>query len=192
MAVAIFSKKTFQVSSSRIYTLNDFSLNSSLNTESQDVAGKKPSTYVKGGALESMSFNIPVGISLGINARLEYESWKSIMEASRAYPFILGGRPVGINKWLLKSVALSNTKIDSKGCILSAVIDVEFEEYVRPGSSKESGTSNGTSPKSSPAIKTNQQKSKKPTKPKGSISNKELLKRKNRNMMMAMKRDLLP
>ncbi len=192
MAVAIFSKKTFQVSSSRIYTLNDFSLNSSLNTESQDVAGKKPSTYVKGGALESMSFNIPVGTSLGINARLEYESWKSIMEAGRAYPFILGGRPVGVNKWILKSVALSNTKIDSKGCILSAVIDVEFEEYVRPGSAQGSSTLNSTSLKNSPAIKSNQNKSKKVTENRNTVSNKDSKKRENRRKIMAIRKGLLP
>jgi hypothetical protein len=192
MAIAIFSKKTFQVSSSRIYTLNDFSLKSGLNTESQDVTGKKPSTYVKGGILESMSFSIPVGTSMGINARGEYEGWKSIMEAGMAYPFILGGKPVGNNKWLLKSVSLGNTKIDSKGYILSAALDIEFEEYVRPGSVQKNSTSNNTSSKKGPAIKPKGSKAKKTTAVKNAASSKNSKKRNNRSVALAMSKGLLP
>ncbi|WP_054749593.1 phage tail protein [Ruminiclostridium josui] len=105
MAIAAFANKTFQVSSKKIYTFDEFSTGTALQTEKQDVAGKKPSTYIKGPDLDTMSFTIPLSITFGNNVLYEYDSWKAIMAAQKAYRFILGNKPVG-GKWLLTSVAL--------------------------------------------------------------------------------------
>ena len=136
MEIAIFASKSFQVSSNRLYTFDEFSTGCSIDTETQDAAGGKPSTYIKGPGLDSMQFNIPLKTSMGINVRDEYESWKDIMEKSAAYPFILGGKPLGRNKWLLKKVDLSNLEFDFRGNILSGSLQLQFDEYVRPGSSQ--------------------------------------------------------
>lgn len=153
MAIAIFGKKTFQVNS-KIYTFDGFTLGSSLETESQDVANKKPSTYIKGPGLDTMNFNIPLSMSAGVNVRSEYESWVSIKNVGIAYPFILGKKPIG-SKWLLKSVSLNDTKIDNKGNILTGTIELQFEEYVRSGNTKSTnGTSASSKKKNAPGIKT--------------------------------------
>lgn len=144
MPIAVFAGKTFNVSSEKVYTFNEFNLSSSLNTESQDVDGKKPSTYVKGPGLNTMSFSIPVKISFGYYPLAEYESWETIKDKAIAYPFIIGGKPIGVNKWQLKNVSLNNTTADNKGTILSGVIQLEFEEYIRPGS--KANSSSGSSP----------------------------------------------
>lgn len=191
MAIAIFGKKTFQVSGKRIYTFNDFTLGSQLNTESQDVAGKKPSTYIKGADLNSMAFSIPLDASLNVNVRAEYENWEAIKDAGIAYPFILGGRPISRNKWLLKNVDLSDVQIDLKGNMLKAILKVQFEEYVRPGSAKSTtGKGSGSVKKKAPAVRKEQNVNK-------NVANNLLAgdkyskKRENRNMYMAMKKGLV-
>lgn len=144
MAIATFNNMTFQVSSQKIYTLGDFSLSCSLETESQDVAGKKPSTYVKGAGLGKVSFNVPLKVAFGMDVRVEYGKWKALVEAGKPYPFTLGGVPLGQNKWLIKSAALDNTVVNPKGQILSGMLSLEFEEYVREGSAIKSDGGSGS------------------------------------------------
>lgn len=141
MSIAIFASKTFQVSSRKIYTLDEFTVGSSLETETQDSANKKPSTYIKGPGLMAMSFNIAIKSMFGINVRKEYDEWNAVCEAGKAYPFILGGKPFGKNKWLLKGADLEEIIFDNKGNMISAALQLDFEEYIRAGSAKDSKNS---------------------------------------------------
>ncbi|WP_035172455.1 phage tail protein [Caldanaerobius polysaccharolyticus] len=140
MPIAVYANKTFQVSQSQVYTLNEFALSSGLNTEKQDATNKKPSTYIKGPDLDTISLSIPLDASLKNNIRAEYESWVALKDSQRAYPFILGGKPIGKNRWIIKSVGLSDTFIDNKGNIRKAKLQLEFEEYVRAGSANNSAS----------------------------------------------------
>jgi phage protein U len=139
MAIATFGTKVFQVSTSKMYTFNDFQYSSSLQTEKQEVLGRKPSTYNKGPDLDSMSFKIHIDAAFGVNPRVEMESWRAIMNAGVAYPFILGGKPLGSSKWLLVSVDESNVNIDNAGKILGVDIDLKFDEYVSAGKPPSNG-----------------------------------------------------
>lgn len=140
MAIASFAGKTFQVSNSKVYTLTEFTTGGGLQTEKQDVAGKKPSTYIKGTDLETMGFNIPLNIMFGYNVQTEFDSWKAIMTSQKAQNFILGSKPFG-GKWLLKSVSLADTQIDKKGTLIKGTLQLQFEEYVRAGSAQASSAS---------------------------------------------------
>ena len=144
MPIAIFANKIFQVSSSKLYTLDDFNTGTKLQTEDQDVAGKKPSTYIKNVALETLNFNIPLNAALNHNIIQEYEEWKAIHDSQKPSTFILGNRPLSQNKWLLISVDLSNTKINSDGIILTGVLKLQFKEYARAGSAKASSSSSNS------------------------------------------------
>jgi hypothetical protein len=136
--IASFAGKVFQVNSDRTYTFSDFQYSAGLQTEKQDAEGKKPSTYNKGADLDSMNFKIKLDVSLGVNPRREWEEWQSIMNSAVAYPFILGNKPIGNNKWLLVSVNPGNFVIDNNGNILSMELSLQFDEYVRPGSAQAS------------------------------------------------------
>jgi len=138
MPIAVFGSKVFQVTQDRIYTFDGIQYSSSLNTEKQDASGKKPSTYNKGPGLNSMSIRIYLDVSLGVDPRREIEEWEAIKDASIAYPFVLGTRPLGKNKWLLVSVQVAIQNIDSNGNVLSAELTLQFDEYVRAGSASAS------------------------------------------------------
>lgn len=141
MSIAVFGNKIFQVTQDRIYTFDGIQYGSSLNTEKQDASGKKPSTYNKGPGLNSLSIKISLDVSLGVNPRSEIEEWESIKDAGVAYPFILGSRPLGKNKWLLVDVQATMQVIDSNGNVLAAELSLKFDEYVRAGSASASKSS---------------------------------------------------
>jgi len=149
MSIASFGTKVFEVSGDKIYTFQDFQCSASLQTEKQDSVGNKPSTYNKGSDLDTIGFKLKLDISYGINPRNEWEDWKTIMESSVSYPFILGGKPIGNNKYLLVGVKPSNFNVDNKGNILSMELDFSFDEYVREGTADTKKTSKKTSKKSS-------------------------------------------
>lgn len=150
MPIASFQNKVFSVSSNKKYPLSGLSLDGgSLEIEAQEKLKDKPSTYIKGESLGSMSFEIPLRADFGINPRKQIEEWESIKSKAQPAVFILGTRPIGKNKWLLKSVSASDIELDGRGNILKASLKLEFEEYVRAGKATKStsetiGTSNSS------------------------------------------------
>lgn len=137
MPIASFASKVFEVSSDKVSTFSDMQFGTSLETETQDNPGRKPKTYIKGPALNTLSIKIPVSVDMGIKPRAEIGSWMMIKDARTAYPFILGGVPFGSDLWLLKDVQAADTKTDNAGKILAATISLSFEEYVYAGAAKE-------------------------------------------------------
>lgn len=155
MAIAVFKNKTFQVSSEKIYTFDNFVWGGDIKSESQEKLNSKPSTYIKGVDLKNMSFEIPLKLNLGVDPRVEIEEWESIRDSLQPAIFILGTKPLGINKWLLKSVNTINTVFDNKGNLVGATLQLEFEEFVRQGSAEESLGNASSSSKNKAAISAN-------------------------------------
>lgn len=142
--IATFGSKVFQVDPDKIYTFNGFAYNTALQIEKQDADGTKPSSYLKGVDLDTISLTIKLDAANGVNPRNEWGEWKKILEAQATHQFILGGVPIGDTNFLLKSVAVSNANIESTGKILALDLALEFEEYIRAGKKKEKESSKAT------------------------------------------------
>ena len=140
MALGGFAGKLFEVSSKKIYTFDEYTKSFSLNVESQDVDGDKPSTYIKGKGLQNPSISIKLRQASDIDVQTEVEWWGALCEAGVPYMLFLGDNPVAANKFLLKNVSLSDTSYFG-GKLVKATLKLDFEEYVRQGVKKESGTS---------------------------------------------------
>lgn len=175
MPIATFQKKIFQVSGNRKYPLDGLGWSSSLNTESQEKLKSKPSTYIKGEELSPLSFTIPLRADLGINVRNEIESWESILSNQSPDFFILGTQPIGKNKWLLKSVGVSETEIDGMGFIRKATLKLDFEEYVRAGKAEEKKSTTSAAKGTTSTIQPNQYIYNPPNKPSEKRENPNLL-----------------
>lgn len=133
MQLAVFGPKVFSVSQNKIYSFNEFSISGSINKESQERDGKKPATYIKGLGLESFSLSIPLTRQKNIDVRAEFNSWRSIRDTKIPYYFLLGGKPLIPNKFILESVELSDVTISPSGIILKATIQLKFEEFAASG-----------------------------------------------------------
>ncbi len=114
----------FQVSSSSVYTFDNINWSGSISTEAQEKIGNKPSTYIKGSDLDSLSFDVALRSDLSHELRTPDI-------------FILGQKLLGANKWLLKSESVSDTAIDGSERMNKALLKLEFEEYVRPDKKKQ-------------------------------------------------------
>jgi len=139
--IATYQGKVFQVSSRKLYTLAGFSLSGEIDTEAQEKVGDKPSTYIKGLGLDTISFQIPLSISFGHKIRAEIEFWQNVRDKRKPDVLLLGSKPVGKYKWLLKSVSVTGTEIDGRGELIKATIELQLEEYVRAGRKKEESSS---------------------------------------------------
>lgn len=138
--IGSYAGKTFKVSNKGIYTLKDgIKMKASIATESQEKENDKPSTYIKGFNLETLSFSITVFKQKNIDPLGEFNSWKKILYSKKPYPFILGGKKLGSNNFLMKDVSMEETKIVGNGEIVKMVIGIELEEYVRAGKKKKEG-----------------------------------------------------
>lgn len=140
MAIAIYNNKVFEVDAEHMYTFSDFQYNSTYQTEKQDADGSKPSTYNKGPDLDNMSFKIKLDASMGIHPRNEWGDWKRMCQSGAAYPFILGGIPLGDTLYQVVSVSPSNFVFGPGGEVLSLELSIQLDEYVREGSAKETET----------------------------------------------------
>ena len=132
MTIAAFAGKIFKVSTENIYTFDNLDISAQLITEEIEVQGKKPSTHIKGLGLDGISFQINLDARF-VDIQQEYESWIAIMAQVKPYPFIIGAKPVGTNKWILKSVSMPVKQVNNRGVILKASLNIILEEYVRPG-----------------------------------------------------------
>ncbi|MBO0555665.1 hypothetical protein EXQ41_06320 [Clostridium botulinum] len=133
MAIAVWGPMVFSVSLNKIYTLNDFSLSSSIDIEEQEREGSKQSTYIKGLNLDEIGFSIPLIKQKQVNIRSEIINWLNTQNRRVPYMLIINNKPVTSSKFLLTSVKVSNALLDRKGDYLKATIEVTFKEFVRRG-----------------------------------------------------------
>lgn len=143
MVIGKFGSKTFEVSPQKILTPKDISLAGELNTSTEEAAKKKPATTIKGSGLLKISVETQLLASAGVDVQSEVMSWFAIKDAAIAYPFILCGKAVGQNKFLLTNCSASDyiiTKAGGVSAIASALLKLEFTEYLPPGAVKNNST----------------------------------------------------
>ncbi|WP_160688312.1 phage tail protein [Clostridium sp. C2-6-12] len=154
MQLGGFAGKLFEVSSNKIYTFDGYSKSFTLNVESQEVDGDKPSSYIKGKGLQDPSFAIKLMQSPTIDVNTEVEAWGAICEAGEPYMLFIGDNPVSTNKYLLKKVDISDSEFFGEKMI-KATLKLSFEEYVRAGVKKEDKSKEGKSSKAKKKAKSN-------------------------------------
>ncbi len=131
--IATFGGKVFTVSHTKIYTFKDLKYGAKLETEKTDVQGAKPSTTIKGQGLDSLSCVVILSGDLGVNPRQEIDDFRRILAAAKPDFFVLGGRPLGDNRWLLVDLQAPFEDINNAGQVGRSELTLTFEEYVRQG-----------------------------------------------------------
>lgn len=147
MIIGKFGPKTFETARNKILTFRDFSVSGDLNTSTEEASQKKPATTVKGPGLLKINAELQLLIRFGVDVQAEIDSWFAIKDSKITYPFILCGKAISLNSFLLTNCDGSDyviAKSGSASILASAVLKLEFTEYLPPGASKSSsGKSNG-------------------------------------------------
>lgn len=144
MIIGAYGSRIFSVSSEKINTFDNLSLAASYSTETQEVIGKKPSTYKKGPGLDQISYDVTLDQTLGINVEAELKNWRDICKSGLAYHMNIGGKNITEHPLMLKSVDIGFKQIGVNGKLVKAILTIKLEEYVRAGSAKSSSSASET------------------------------------------------
>lgn len=133
--IGSFGSKTFQVSSKKISTFDNFSQSVAIDVENTEVDGNKPSSHIKGQKLGDIGFMVTLE-DRWADVRSEVEAWQKLCEDGVPQVLVLGGRPIGAYQWLLMAVDTKDSSFDNQGRMKRAVLDLSLQEFVRDGKAK--------------------------------------------------------
>jgi phage protein U len=128
--VGYFGSERFVVSDTKVFTFSDFQRTTASRYETFDRIGKKPLTEMVGYGLDAITYSVALDVSLGVEPRTVLDHWSTLANVGTVDVLVVGNKLVGKNRWLLKSVAESWSKISGTGRILAATMNLTFEEYM--------------------------------------------------------------
>lgn len=127
--IGYFGDIIFETSDRRILNFVDFSIETSARFETHNLIGVKPKTEYVGPGLLSVSFTIIINGNHGVKPREEMERWLELAESGEPQILVLAGKPIGENRWVVRSVSQAWDVIFAGGELFSGKIDVTLEEY---------------------------------------------------------------
>ncbi len=121
---------TFSVSDKRIRTFNDLKLSHSARYAEHAIIGKRGLLEFVGFGVDSVSMTIKIGLELGLKPYEELRTLRKMYRDRAAFDFVLDGKPVGENLWIIEGFdeELESFTIDGK--LRSALINIKLKEYV--------------------------------------------------------------
>ncbi len=124
------SRITFQTSDQRILTFSGMTQKVSGKYAKHSIQGQKDRPEFTGPGNRSVSFKIVLNVMLGIRPREVLNSIEAAVESGEAEYLVIGGRPVGNNRFYISSVSEAYDVVLAGGEIASATLNVTMEEYV--------------------------------------------------------------
>ena len=124
------SRITFQTSDQRILTFSGMTQKVSGKYAKHSIHGQKDRPEFTGPGNRSVSFKIVLNVMLGIRPREVLNSIEAAVESGEAEYLVIGGRPVGNNRFYISSVSEAYDVVLAGGEIASATLNVTMEEYV--------------------------------------------------------------
>ena len=156
MPILMFGPMVFQASSESLAPISEIGYSIALETDQQEADEQKPSTYIKNVELATLAFTVTYCESLNTDPRHEWGRWASVLNEKKPYPLILGGKPLGSDKWLLVGVEASELEYIGD-TLIRAVLTIAMDEYVRPGKKEVKTSGDATTGKALPPKTTNAQ-----------------------------------
>ena len=124
------SRITFQTSDQRSLTFSGIKQKVSGKYAKHSIQGQKDRPEFTGPGNRSVSLKIVLNVTLGIRPREVMSSIEAAVESGEAEYLVIGGRPVGNNRFYISSVSEAYDVVLAGGEIASATLNVTMEEYV--------------------------------------------------------------
>lgn len=128
--IGSFGDIIFSVSRETAKTFKDLSRSESGRYATHDIHLKKPKLEFLGPGLSSVSFKMEFDASRGVNPQKETDKLIRMQRNGEYGLFILGGKRMGMGHFVLKGVSVDFKRVDNRGNLLSASVDVTLEEYL--------------------------------------------------------------
>lgn len=130
-SIGALGEIAFEVSAyNDIFTLDSYKRSAKAKLATHEIIGEKPLTEFCGPELQEVSFSIKLHAAWGVNPKKEIARLIEYCENGAVLSFVLGGEPVGDNKWIIESVSESVDYFDHGGVIIYSTAEVSLREYV--------------------------------------------------------------
>jgi len=126
--IGTFGNIVFETSSSKIRTFEEFKRKGSAMFSEHPVLEGKPKLQHLGTSLDEISFSITFNVALGIDPREEINKLQEIKNIGDEKKLIIGRDVLG--SFVLTELSESWDKIDSRGNLLLARVDLSLKEFV--------------------------------------------------------------
>lgn len=120
---------TFKVNSKKILTFNNLSIQVSGRWNEHSIIGRTPKLEFGGPQLQTMSLEIYLSAELGVKPRATIEKLEKVVKKGKHAPFILNGKKIGGNEWVITDMSEAWECIFSKGELVSAKLNISMKEY---------------------------------------------------------------
>lgn len=121
---------TFEVSSDKVLTFDGMQQTAGGRWAQHNIIGGKPVSEFLGADLRQITLPIFLTAAHSVNPRRIIERLESAAESGQPFTFVLGGKRVGKNEWVVSSVGETWGEILDGGKLLSAHLDLTLSEYV--------------------------------------------------------------
>jgi len=124
------SRIVFSTSDSRVLTFSGLTQKVSGKYAKHSVSGQKDRPEFTGPGSRSISFKMLLDVDLGIRPREVMSSIEEAVESGETGYLVIGGRPIGYNKFYISSVSEAFDVVMRGGEIARASLQVSMEEYL--------------------------------------------------------------
>ena len=124
-----FGEIAFEVSSDKILTFEDFKRESESKFENHELIAQKPRTEFIAPGLDTITFTVILNAQFGVKPRDEMNRWLEYCRSGDAERMAIGGKPIGVDKWVVKSVSQVWSTIYDGGVLASGKVSITLQEY---------------------------------------------------------------
>lgn len=127
--IGYFGDIIFETSSKKIQTFVGLKRTASARYADHNRYGKKPEREFTGPNNQTLSFEMRLRASFGVNP---YKSMQKIIkyaESSKVCTFVIGGHKVGGGRWTIDNVDADYKEIWNHGELVAVVLSVTATEY---------------------------------------------------------------
>lgn len=120
----------FEVSSDKVLTFGKLQQSVKGRWTTHAVIQNKPKPEFLGPDQRTVSFPIFLSANHGVRPRSTIEKIEAAVESGTPLPFVIGGKKVGANKWVITDMSETWDDIIKDGRLVSAHLTLNLAEYV--------------------------------------------------------------
>lgn len=128
--IGSFGPLIFIASADKIRTFSGFRRDTNTRWATHDIHLRHPVPEYLGPGLDTISFEMRFDVRYGMNPRTELTRLLVMCRDGKPETLVIGGLPMGVNKWVIESVSQTWERLDNKGLVLVGGAQVSLREYV--------------------------------------------------------------
>ena len=120
----------FEVSSKKVLTFGKMTQSVKGRWTTHAIIGNKPVSEFLGAGQRTISLPIFLTVNHGVRPRKTIEQIEKAIESGTPYSFVIGGKKVGSNQWVISDMSETWDEIIQDGRLVSAHLTLNLAEYV--------------------------------------------------------------